>query len=367
MSAILGVLFALFAAVYVVTGHKARRLRSAAPATQDVSRVADPDVWDPYEMALLAGGKRRLGEVVLAKLYLDGLFRVRRRGRRYLTQARLEATAGSDPRGHADADNAAVAAAIKAVGSRGFRYPADVMAATAREETWTRSTLARLRGAGLLLPAKQLRRLERWRTGAAGVQSVTVFPLAAMTLFSVMLVTADLVEAGLPLYIGVPLFLLTMPVLILALRWSGVPAVVIAVSAVAAAYLVVPDVPVWVSVAGLIFGAVWLGTYSIHRATRRSLGARSPAGDALLAATRSHIGERTGAGRRDALLLVALYGLSMLHVSVGGGRRSAGEPALGADHPDVAELGAFAAACGLTGGADVRRARRWRCRGSVRL
>ncbi|WP_165367349.1 TIGR04222 domain-containing membrane protein, partial [Phytoactinopolyspora endophytica] len=309
-----GVLFALLAMIYLVTAAKAQRLRTMVHAAHDHRHQVDSDQLDPYELALLTGGKQRLGQVVLAKLYLDGLFRVRRRGRSYLRQARLEATPGSDARSDAVPDNAAVAIATKVVNSRGFKYPVEVMAAATRADAWMTATLDRLRDAGLLLPVKRLRPLERWRSFASGVQAFMVFPLAAAAFFSVMFLAAGSIEAGVPLYVVVPLFLSTPLVFIQTLRLFGVTAEVMLAAAVAAVYLAVPDVPVWVSVAALIYCAAWLGLFSVHRVTRRSLGARTLAGDAVVAAARAKVGERAARRRSDALVLVALYGLSMLRI-----------------------------------------------------
>ncbi|NDL57132.1 hypothetical protein [Phytoactinopolyspora mesophila] len=351
---VLGVVFALLSFIYLVTARQARQLRSAAASEPgDVGA----EQLDPYELALLAGGRPRLGQLVLAKLYCDRLFRVRRRGRRFVRQARLQADADAQLRAPVDAGNGALAAAARIVSSGTLRRPAQVMSAVSRESAWTSAALARLRSAGLLLPAERLRRLERWRSFAAGVQTLMVVPLMFVLLVAAMFASALAVDAGFPPALAVPPFLATPVIIVLVLRWFGAPALVVMAAGVGAGFLAVPGLPAWVSVAVLAFCLAWLATYGVHLATRGSMGARSTAGDSLLAAVRAHLSNPTTPTQDHVLLTVALVGLGNLR-AVRGHRETSGDeensvdgltegrPGYG-DSPGLPELGALAAACGI--------------------
>ncbi|WP_158542642.1 TIGR04222 domain-containing membrane protein [Phytoactinopolyspora halophila] len=338
---IIGGVFVLLGLVYVLTGMRGRRMR--ARAAQGSALTVDD--LDEHELALLAGGKRRLGQVVLARLYRDGRIRVRRAGRGIRKPlARVEAVGNDDGRGDTGLDHELDVAAMDVVARRPSCHPAVLVAAVGRSR-WTQPALSRLRSAGLLLPAERLRGIERLHSLAVGIQSIMVFPLAAGILFSMMFLAASSASGGAPRLLTVPLFLATPLVLVLVLRFFGVAALVLLGTVFALVYLVAPELPDAVGAAGLAFCGAWLATYGVHLVTRRHLGPRTPAGDRLLDAARSRLEGSRRPGAASMPFVVALLGLANLRGWVYA--KSSGKASSGHEvEPHWAGLCDFADACG---------------------
>ncbi|WP_281355184.1 TIGR04222 domain-containing membrane protein, partial [Phytoactinopolyspora limicola] len=338
--AIWGAVLLIPLVIYLVTARRAKRLRSrSTPAGSSPG----PGDLDHYQLALLTGGRRRVGQVALAKLFLAGAVRIRRRRRWPRRAAQLEVTTPPASPGSVPQVHPAESAAIEHLATEAITAPGGVVRAVARDSSWAEPELDRMRTAGLVVPAKRLRRLEHWRSFASGLLAFLVVPLAGAAVFSTIFVGTTLVGSGVPGAMF-PLFFLLPLLLVLTVRWFGVAAVVVLVAVLAVVYLAVPDAPTEMSVVGVGLCVAWLAVYGVGLATRRHLGARAPAGDDVVADVRHQVSRPDR--EWSPLFLVALFGLEQLPQRLPGGDHDGG----GDDAPHrFDELADFAAGCGPAG------------------
>ncbi len=300
---VIGVGFALVALCYVVSAVWMQREHRRAPATLPPG-MAD---LDRYELALLAGGRRRLGEVVLVQARLDGLVNVER-GAGVLWRALIrfapDALDGS-PHRHPVLTSALYGAL------RGSResvvLPPERLMAAAAAAAWIPTALGRLRTLGLLLAPERVGRIQGLRRAASGLQSGMVVPMALLTTMVVFFSTPLLLgKVGIFLPPAGLLGFAGSAVLLYALfHRFGEPAVVVAITCGALVYLAVSPLSLW---AVALCGA-WLAVYGVFAATARVCGARTRAGDGVLAAARARLPEADAWDYEQTLLAVALFGL----------------------------------------------------------
>jgi uncharacterized protein (TIGR04222 family) len=335
------VLFHLaIAGCYVGTRWRCSRVRRGGPRHPPVG----PEELSAFELGMLAGGRHRLGEVALAELYLTGRAAARGPG----TVARV--AEGADP---APLSPAPFTRLLDArLPADGAVAADDLLRAASRGEG-VAAALWRLRRWGLVFPERRMRRVLAVRRAAWRAQAVAG---GGGVLFGA---AATVHAAGVPggRFGLLPLLscalLLAYPFLLRAAHTAvgGVP------GAVAAAFVVTTTlsaartaaappgaVPVEAVAAPALF-AGWFALLGVYRATGGELGARTAAGDAVLAEARARPG---GSGPVDAALrAAALLGFRALR------RRPRG----GVGLPLCAEFGwlrSFAAACGRgVGGPDV--------------
>ncbi len=286
--------FVLIAIVYVVTGRRYRGLRADYQANHDLG--TGPQL-DPYELALLAGGKRRMGELVLTHLYINGWTRVTSRARPLLgSPPQIEATPQVSER--TGSEHPVTAAAVRALVSGKPTRPG-LVAEAAIEGAWTADALERLRDAGLLMRPEQLRNIRGVRRAAVAIHVVPPALLSVVvTFFSGFTILTSVtfgwsVGAGAPLpivaVVWVLAFGLALVVLVRAYARFGVRVLIGATAVMALLMLLVDVLPTVASVALLSFCAVWFAVYGIYAITGKSLGPRTPRGDAVLAEARERV------------------------------------------------------------------------------
>lgn len=292
--AAVAIVFVLIVIVYVVTGRRYRRLRAAY---QDDHQFGTGPQLDPYELALLAGGNRRVGELVLTHLYINGWTRVTSRARPILgSPPQIEATPEVSER--TGTEHPVTAAAVRALVSERKRQPGRV-ARAAVADPWTTDALERLRDSGLLMRPEQLRNIRGLRRAAVTAHVVPAVLLGFLVtffsgsgLFLGMTFSWNVGPGGPPLILGVAsmfAFALGFLLLVRAYARHGVRVLVVAMAVMASLMLLVDELPVEVSVALLSFCAVWFAVYGIYAVTGGSLGARTPRGDAALAEARERV------------------------------------------------------------------------------
>lgn len=316
---------------YVVTRVCYSRVRAAGPLRPAVG----PEDLDPYELALLAGGRTRVGEVAVAELFLTGRLTAWGPG----MVAGVPGRCGASP---APLSDAPFVRALSARLVAGRPLSVDRLASAATCGDAITAALWRLRRLGLFLAAGRLLGVVALRRAAwlSQVALGAVGVLAAGFVVGWTVSSAPVDRSPVPLLL---VLLLGYPFLL----HVGFRAVGGAAGAVGAAALVVAVSAVAGGLSGELLAAVvpfggWFAAYAVYRGTGGRLGPRTVAGDVLLAEARAEVAVRCDGG---ALLRVtAVAGFR--------GLRTGSVPATGA--PRLARLAAFAAACGRSFGSADR-------------
>ncbi|WP_460854819.1 DUF2207 domain-containing protein [Nocardiopsis coralliicola] len=295
----------LISACYAASAAWVHRQRQRAPA------APAPGMGElgPSALALLAGGRWRLGQVALAEAFLDGWIRVERT-RGFRRAALIRADTGALYR---DWNRNPVLAAALDSALRGIPEPVlrpERLVSTAASAAGVHDILARLRRDGLLLTPERVGLAQSLRRGVAVLHLNAVLVLALLTLPAMAFGTPALLSAlpGVPALLG-PGFLLgafapAVLMFVLYQRFGTVPVALVATGCTAALVLVSPVF--WGAVA--VCGA-WLGAYVVFIATRRISGSRTRAGEAVLAAARRGLAAEGLSARDRALRIVALEGV----------------------------------------------------------
>ncbi|ASU86186.1 TIGR04222 domain-containing membrane protein [Nocardiopsis gilva YIM 90087] len=343
------------AGCYAATRYGYRRILAAGPRRPAVGA----EELTPFELGMLAGGRRRLGEVALAELYLSG--RAVAHGHGMVARPwQAEQRPAPD----------ALAPFTRVLDARlpaGRAVPADHLVAAASTSDATTVLLWRLRRLGLLFSPERMRRVTFARNAAWGLQvliGAAGVPFAGGAAVAAMMAPREPVGIVFVLLAGLFLaypFLLHLTHRVI----GGVRAAVLAAFIVTAAAAPAAELPrELIAALGLFLG--WFALYGVYRLTGGGLGPRTRAGDAVLAEARSDLDpsaraeppeplEQPGhAEARDrprprgpALRATALLGFRELRRRPGKrGLRAPGCPGLGL-------VRSFATACGRgVGGPD---------------
>ncbi|KUP98509.1 TIGR04222 domain-containing membrane protein [Thermobifida cellulosilytica] len=320
-------LYLLVTFCYAATRIRYSRVRAAGPLRPAVL----PGDLDPYTLALLAGGRTRMGEVAVAELFLAGRITAWGPG----MVARVPDSRQAPPAPLSAAPFVRLLAA-RLVSDRPL--PVDRLASTAACGDAVTATLWRLRRLGLFLAPDRLRRVTALRRAAwlsqAALGVTGVLGAGFAVGWTVSSASADRSPAPLLLVL-----LLGYPFLLHAAYRAagglagavGAAALVVAVSAVAGRFAAE-------LLAATALFAGWFAAYAVYRGTGGRLGPRSAAGDVLLAEARAEL--ETCGGDGALLRATALLGFR--------GLRARGAPP--AAPPRLVRLAAFAAACGRSFG-----------------
>ncbi|MFB9803259.1 hypothetical protein, partial [Streptomonospora salina] len=338
----IGSAFTLIALCYALTAARIHRARRAAPSDPPPGMAG----LDHYEVALLASGRRRVGELALAQAYLDGLVHVERDAGMVLDALLRPAPEAAATRidRHPVVSRALRECLRRSRGPTGFAPDALVAVAAARS-VWVTQALARLRAHGLLLP-ERIGRAQALRRFAAAVQIAPLVPmgLVATLVAGILLFSLAVRFPGAPLLAlaGIAGFFGTGVGLYLLFFRVGPPAAMAVVTAIAALAAAAGLIP-WEAGAWVLSGCgTWFAVYGIFAATNRYCGSRTIAGDAALAAARAELRSGAGTAEERAHAAVALYGLA--HVAKHArGDTAAGSGAAGGA---IERVGAFARRCG---------------------
>ncbi|CAM4374488.1 hypothetical protein GCM10009799_07820 [Nocardiopsis rhodophaea] len=266
------------AGCYAATRGDYARILSAGPRRPAVGA----EDLSPFELGMLAGGKRRLGEVALAELYLSG---------RAIAYGHGMVARPWQPEQRPAADSLApFTRLLDARLPSGRAIPADRLVAAASASDATTALLWRLRRLGLLFSPERMRRVTFARNAAWGAQAIIG---TAGVLFAggsaVVAMTAPREPVGI-VFVLLAGLLLAYPFLLhLAHRLvGGVPGAVLAAFVVTAAVAPAAKLPPeLVAALGLFVG--WFALYGVYRMTGGRLGPRTRAGDAVLAEARADL------------------------------------------------------------------------------
>lgn len=306
---VIAVAFLAITACYVIGAAWIRNERARAPAKPPPG-MAD---LDPYELALLSGGRWRLGEVALADARLEGSVRIERRAG-FLRRARIRFVPGALDRS-SDRHPVLVSALSRALdgAQESVTMPPEHLVMAGSVSEWAPKALVGLRTCGLVLPAERIGWAQSLRRAASRLHRGVVLPMVVLAAIATA-VTFPMLLGRLP---GAPplsvpgFFLGTLgpPALLYAVHQRFGPVVVVAVMAAGAlAFLPVTSA----ALGAVALCGVWLAVYGVFAATRRASGSRTPAGDAVLADARTRLSEEDGSDRERVLRAVALYGISGL-------------------------------------------------------
>lgn len=307
--------------LYVVTGRRYRRIRD------EHSGQLPPDVVErlgPYLLALLAGGRRRLGELAVTRLYLEGHIRVVRRNRRLrgsLTRV-ARTDEGSGGTGQPSPGHPVPAAGLRAFDSQSPAHPSRVAYRAARG-WWAEDALATLRQADLLLRPERLRSVRAVRRFATALHVAPAVFVGVLVHFvalsALMMVMMDgfLLEGLIgtpdgqpsPFVAVVPLmFVSSLYVLMRTYIRFGVRAIVLGTAVIAVTAMPMTVLPASVSLELLGYCASWFGVYHVYVKTGGALGPRTPAGDAVVDQARENLDAADHKDGENVALAVALSG-----------------------------------------------------------
>jgi len=317
------------AACYLSTRWAYARIRRAAPQRPPVGA----EDLDAFELAMLAGGRQRMGEAALAELYLSGRATARGHG---LVARPQEA--------EQQAARLSRAPFARLLDSRlGTAHPvaADQLVRLAAKADPATAVLWRLRRLGLFLAPQRLARVTLVRTAAWFLHTLIgacgVLAGGGAVLWA-MIPKGERVDAVPLVFAAV---LIVYPSLIYAserLLGGMLGAVAPAAAVMGAAIPVVPEPRVPAAGLGLLGG--WVLVHGLYRVTGGKLGPRTAAGEAVLAEAHTEAG---GADpTEEAVRATALLGFRAL-------RRGGRANTVRLPDPDSAEFAAvrsFAAACG---------------------
>ncbi|PSK91862.1 uncharacterized protein (TIGR04222 family) [Murinocardiopsis flavida] len=335
---------------YLLTRLRYTRLRTRGP----LRPATGPDDLSAYELAMLAGGNRRVGEVALAELYLSG--RAVAWGRGAVARPGPEGTPVRPLSG------APFARTVDARLQSGVAVPVERLVATATRGDAATALLWRLRRLGLFFPPGALHGVGSWRHAAWGVHAL--LGVGGVLFAGYALVAA--VGTPPPGSTAAPLLLgavfLGYPFLLhLAHRFiSGVQGAVLTAVSVTVLAIAGGALPRSAAAAALALFAGWFALYGCYRASGGKLGPRTVAGDTALAEARALAPGRGRTAVDSALRTTALVGLRglCLHprnqdggADGGAGSSAGGGAGGGTEHAELAPLRAFASACWPRSGA----------------
>ncbi|MBB6172396.1 uncharacterized protein (TIGR04222 family) [Nocardiopsis mwathae] len=323
------------AGCYAATRCRHARILATGPRRPAVGA----DDLSPYELGLLAGGQRRLGEVALADLYLSG--RAVAHGQGMVTrpwqQERRPPPEAPGP----------FTRLLDARLPAGRAVPADhLMSAASRSDAAT-AALWRLRRLGLLVAPERMRRVTLVRNGAWGLQALIGAAGVAFAAAAAVVAMMSPREPVGVVFVLLVLVLLGYPFLLHLTRRlvGGVRGAVLAALVVTALATPAAHAPrELVAALGLLVG--WFALYAAYLLTGGRLGWRTRAGDRVLADAwscleRAAVAADRGAAGDAALRATALLGFRGLRRRPGRGR------CVGAQRcPGIALVRSFAAACG---------------------
>ncbi|RCV49522.1 TIGR04222 domain-containing membrane protein [Marinitenerispora sediminis] len=331
LGAVTGYILAAVCLVGLRIGHA--RIRARAPSRPAVGA----DDLSAYELAVLAAGTGRLGEVALADLYLAG--RITAHGCGAVARSAGARTAELPGDAFPRLLDAGLPAEAAAPAGR-------LVAAVARTDAAT-APLWRLRRLGLLLRPPATRTFGRVR-GAARLLHLLAGGIAAAgagwSLRGDPASSNPLDERVLAVGAAV---LCCGAALLPVRRWIG------GAVAAASAALAVPAAGAFAlgPRPGVLVGALLLAAWAaaqVALATTGRTATRTPAGDLLLAESAASAARPPGTPRDAALRTVALRGLAALRRDAG--RRRAAHPV----SRELAAVRGFALACGRRVGARGR-------------
>ncbi|MUL40809.1 TIGR04222 domain-containing membrane protein [Streptomonospora sp. PA3] len=327
LSATLGYL--AIAACYLATRWSYARIRRAGPQRPPVG----PEDLDAFDLAMLAGGRQRMGEVALAELYLSG--RAVARGHGLVSRPQQ-----AEPRA-ARLSPAPFARLLDVRLESSRSVAADLLVRLAAKADPATSVLWRLRRLGLFLAPERLGRVSVVRHAAWGLHmligAVGVLAGGGAVLWA-MIPEGERIDA-VPLVFAAVLIVYPSTVYVLGRLIGGMQGAVATAAAVtAAAVPVVPQPRILAAGLGLLAG--WSLLHGLYRLTGGKLGPRTAAGDALLAEAEA---DPEGAGATEtALRCTALLGFRALRR----GPRAYGRRLRPPECAEFAAVASFAAACG---------------------
>lgn len=313
---------------YAATRIRYSQVRASGPRRPPVG----VDELDPYELALLAGGRPRVGEVAVAELFLTGRITAWGPG----MVAGVAQQSAPAPPGLSDSPFV-WALSVRLAVNRPLAVDRLVSAATCGDAIT--AVLWRLRRLGLFLPPERLRAMAVLRRAAWLSQlvlgAVTVLAAGFLVGWTVSSAPANrsLVPLLLVVLLGYPFLLHVAFRAAGGLGAVGMAALVVAVSGAVGGFSRAESL-----VAAVLFGG-WFVSYAAYWATGGRLGPRTVAGDVLLAEARAEL-----AARRDVRALLQATAVVGLR-----GLRAGKALALGS--PRVGRLIAFATACASSFGA----------------
>ncbi|QBI53923.1 TIGR04222 domain-containing membrane protein [Streptomonospora litoralis] len=317
------------AACYLGTRWAYARIRRRGPQRPPVG----PEDLDSFELAMLAGGRQRMGEVALAELYLSGRAVARGHGMVARPQQAEEQAARLSRAPFARLLDARLGSARPIAADQLVRLAAKADPATA--------VLWRLRRLGLFLTPERLARVAAVRAAAWVLHTLfgaAAVPAGGAAVLWAMIPEGERVDAVPLVFAGV---LIVYPSLVYAAeRLIGGMLGAVAVAAAATAAAIPAVAQPRVAAAGLALMACWGLVHSLYHLSGGKLGPRTAAGDAVLA--EAHARPGGGGPTAEALRSSALLGFRAL-------RRGRHLPVIDLDDPDCAEFAAvrsFAAACG---------------------
>ncbi|MDT0301181.1 TIGR04222 domain-containing membrane protein [Streptomonospora wellingtoniae] len=317
------------AACYIVTRLAYARIRRRGPQRPPVGA----EDLDPFELAMLAGGRQRMGEVALAELYLSG--RAVARGHGLVARPQ-----------HAEQrpDRLSSAPFTRLLDARldsSRSLAADQLVRLAARADPATAVLWRLRRLGLFLAPDRLARVALLRSAAWGLHMLAgaagVLAGGGVVLWAVI-PEGERFDAVPLVFAGV---LIAYPTLVYVSGrlLGGMPGAVAVSGAVAAAAIPVVPAPRAPS-ALLALLAGWSLLQCLYRLTGGKLGPRTAAGDTLLA--EAHALPEGDDSTQAAVRSTALLGFRAL-------RRGRRRRLRGGRMPECGELAAvcsFASACG---------------------
>lgn len=318
------------ASCYIATRLAYARIRREGPQRPPVG----PGDLGPFELAMLAGGRQRTGEVALAELYLSGRAVARGHGLVSRPQQAEQHPARLSP--------APFARLLDVRLNPSRPVAADQLVRLAAKADPATGVLWRLRRLGLFLSPDRLARVALPRSAAWGVHMIIgglgVIAGGGAVLWA-MIPEGERVQAVPLVFAGVMIVYPSL-VYVCARVLGGMQGpVAVAAAATAATVPVVPAPRELAALLALLAG--WSLVHGLYRLTGGKLGPRTAAGDALL--------EEAGAPDEDAdptdtaLRSTALQGFRALRRGRRALRRGGPQP------PECAEFAAvcsFAAACG---------------------
>ncbi|WP_234401769.1 TIGR04222 domain-containing membrane protein, partial [Thermobifida halotolerans] len=290
--------YLLVTVCYVVTRICYSRVRATGP----VRPAVGPDELGPYELALLSGGRPRVGEVAVAELFLTG--RIVAWGPGMVARVPDRFRVSFPP--------LSAVPFVRAPAARlrdGRPFPVDRLVSSVACGDAVTAALWRLRRLGLFLAPGRLRRVA-WARRAAWLSQVGLGAAGALAAgFAVgWAVRAD--SSLVPLLLAL---LLAYPFLLHVARrvFGGAAGTVGAAALVSGVSAAVGGlVAELLAVVALFAG--WCAAYAVYRCTGGRLGPRTVAGDVLLSEARVELASRSAPDGDALLRTVALLGFEGL-------------------------------------------------------
>ncbi|TCP51937.1 uncharacterized protein (TIGR04222 family) [Tamaricihabitans halophyticus] len=275
--------FLLLVVGYLATGYRYRRIRAKQASTAPPPPARQ---LDQYELALLSGGKRRVGEALFANLYLHDYLR-------FTPGGRLRGPAEVEPlRAGEEPAHPLEVATLRTLRRAGTTRVSQLYWHVA-QHPWVDEALSRLRAEGLLLEPDQLFTVRGLRNALMWAHRGIAFVLGVVVCFFGLFATAVQLGLGATRALGngfAAVELFAVPLVMLcgvlgffrAYRYFGIAGIVLFTALVAALALLV--VEPFADLGGPLFsclGALLVG-YGGYVWSGRVLGPRTLAADALL-------------------------------------------------------------------------------------